>query len=55
MRFQPDSLENLKMQNIDLFVDRTSLFTISKYKISVNYPLVGTLLPEFSLGLKAIF
>ncbi len=49
-------VENLKMQNIDLFVDGTSLFTISKYRDIRELSIGGEPYSRnFSLGLKAIF
>lgn len=49
-------VENLKMKNIDLFIDGTNLFTISKYRDIRELSIGGEPYSRnFSLGLKAIF
>lgn len=49
-------VDNLKMQNIDLFVDGTTLFTISKYRDYRELNIGGEPYSRtFSLGLKATF
>ena len=49
-------VENLKIQNIDLFIDGTNLFTISKYRDIRELSIGGEPYSRnFSLGLKAIF